>query len=276
MNKCQHCGTELKPGVKFCTKCGAPVEETRGNMSGTVTATETTRSNNNETIAQIKKHSMNYFTWYKNSLKHPSLVNYDNNYNGLITLALNSMLLAYSFYFVINRILSLLKVQAGGIYGSTIITGFPLYIRFFLMAVVYYGIFFVVGFACKKYLINKNETIFNYANQLGSYCSSILVLRLIVILLLFLSMPSNLAITSNNALAGQLQFFVVLIVIISSVWNVSYIASIIMNEAKVHFDKIYAAISVMLASNVVLYLISKTIFGSFSGIFMQFLKGMIG
>jgi len=289
MNKCKNCGAELKPGIKFCTKCGAPIEDS--NMSESVSRsnnvkpTRTTRSDpNNETIEKLKKHSLNYFDWYKNSIKNPTNVDNENKYNGLITLLLNAILVAYSFYIVINKLLTAAKTEVsqsadafglGSAVKLDLPTGFPLYLRIFFVAVLYYVIFLLVGFACKKYLINKKETVFDYSNQLGSYSSSLVILQLVVALFLLISIPTDINSISSVSVLGSFQFLMVLIVIITNVWNVAYTASIIMDNVKTHLDKIYVGVITLLANNIVLYLIFKIVLNSATSKYTEIFKELM-
>lgn len=79
MQKCKNCGAELKPGVKFCTKCGTPIEANQDLESASQNISS------KATVEKIKKHSLNYFSWYKDSIINPSEVNYDNKYFGLVS-----------------------------------------------------------------------------------------------------------------------------------------------------------------------------------------------
>jgi Predicted membrane protein len=168
MIKCPNCGTSLKEGTKFCTKCGTTITEaveTTGNASDKV-ATKP----NNEKMDSFKKNSLNYFQWFKNTIKHPSEVEQDNQYFGLVSFLINALLIAYSFYILGNKILTMVITgmqDSMGILGyeeSTpkmdIPTGISLYLKLFFVVLAYFLIFILIGFLAKKYFIDeKNQPL---------------------------------------------------------------------------------------------------------------------
>lgn len=276
MEKCKNCGADLKPGDKFCKKCGTPVDEIHVS-NGETTSKSTSEIKNNETIANLKKHSLNYFTWYKDSLLKPSIVKNDNKYFGLTTLLLNAILAAYAIFTVLDKLFlaakDALEDTAISDYSTiakemklNIPTGFSLYFQILMLAVLYYIVFLIVGFVCKKYLVDQKVSLFDYANQLGSYSSSLIVAQIIMAILLLMSVPGDLtslqSMSALFSLLGSIKFVVVVLAVISSIWTVAYVSSIVLEKAQANMDKIYVAVITLLLNNLVLYLVYKMIANS--------------
>lgn len=292
MQKCQNCGADLKPGVKFCTKCGTPVAA--ADMTGTTNqSAPATRSaqpqQTNETIDKLKKHSLNYFAWYKNSITKPSNVNYDNKYFGLVSLLINVLLVAYSFYILGNRVLTTVLdgvSQASSMFGSSnsdqvsVPSGMSLYFKLFLVVLAYFAVFLIVGFVCKKYLLNKNTDFFNYSNQLASFSNSMIILEIIMVLVLLATVPTSVETFSSFSSWGSLKFLVVLLVLMSNIWSVSYIASIVIDKGQMQLDKIYVGVVTLIVNSVVLYFVFKMILNSLQSQYamssLKALQGVLG
>lgn len=267
MEKCKNCGVELKPGVKFCTKCGTPVVE-----NNVVANQSAPNKNNNETMEKIKKHSINYFSWFKESIVSPSKVNYGNKYFGLVSLLLNAMLVAYSFYVLGHQLVgSLMEMfnEAAGMFSQNssdrvvLPNGLSLYLKLLFITAVYFAIFLLVGFACKKYLVNKNTDLFNYANQLASFSNSMIILEIIMSLFLLMVIPSNIAeLSSLEGYKSAFIFLIILLVLMTTIWSVSYISSIVIDAGKMKLDKIYVAVITLILNSAVLFFVFKMIFNS--------------
>lgn len=266
MEKCKNCGAELKPGIKFCTKCGTPVDDS-------VKPTKKESENkNNETMEKIKNHSLNYFAWFKESIVSPSKVNYDNKYFGLVSILLNAMLVAYSFYVLGHQIVSSIMEmfnEAANIFDRTasnrvaLPNGISLYLKLLFITAIYFAVFLLVGFACKKYLVDKDTDLFGYANQLASFSNSMIILEIIMSLFLIMVVPSNIAeLSSFDSYRSSFVFLIILLTLMSTIWSVSYIASIVIDAGKAKIDKIYVAAITLILTSAVLFFVFKMVFNS--------------
>lgn len=248
MEKCKNCGADLQPGVKFCGKYGAPVDGSIENNS--TTASRLNKANNSETIASIKSHSLNYFSWYKKSISKPSEVDNSNKYFGVVSIVISVLLASFAFYSIIGKVFAGAESAINevsryypNLSNAGVPTGFKLYFQLFLMVLVYYAVFILIGFVCKKYMIDKDTTIFNYTNQLGSYGNSIMIVQLLLVLFLLVSSTSSFIL------------LIVFMMILSSISAVAYIGSIVVTKAQAKLDKIYVAIITLFASNAVVSII---------------------
>ncbi|MQS89671.1 zinc ribbon domain-containing protein [Companilactobacillus mishanensis] len=218
----------------------------------------------------------NYFIWYKNSLIHPSEVSNENNFFGLISLLLNSLLVALALYVTGSRIFgaaleALSEVQdyvesSGSSASSTIQkmvpSGIMLYLKLLLLVLVFNAVYLLIGFLTKRYFINDKSGAFSYFNQIASYSNSMLILDVLLIVLMFALTPKNL---ENFISAEQNQsytFMTVLILMlafITIIWTVSFLASIIVTDVKMRIDRIYVAIIAFIVVTIILALIGRFI-----------------
>lgn len=288
MKKCKKCGADLKPGIKFCTKCGTPVDgDVESDSTVTISEKKKESAINSETMDNIKKHSLNYFSWYKESISKPSEVDYSNKYFGIVSIIISALLSAFAFYSVVNKIFTSAESainEASRYYsdsfsGIDIPTGFKLYFQLFLIVLTYYAVFVLLGFVCKKYLINKDTNIFDYTIQLSGYGNSIMIFQLLLIIFLVISIPSNLNSTSALSAASisalsSFKFLVILTMIISSISAVAYISSIIIDKVEARLDKIYVAIITLLVSNAVVYFVFQMIANSMISKYAEMFKSL--
>lgn len=281
MQKCKNCGAELKPGMKFCTKCGTPVDNI--NTKRNSTSFGTVSIDKKQTVEQIKKHSLNYFSWYKDSIIRPSDVKYDNKYFGLISLLLNAIIVAWAFYIVGHRTI-VAAVETANQYSNllgrssdsiNVPNGLSLYLKLLIITALYFAIFLLVGFVCKKYLINNRTNIFDYANQLASFSNSMVILEFVIAIVLLMSMPSNVSSFTSYSNWSSVKLLIVLIVLIANIWMVSYIASIVIDKGLLKIDKIYVAVITLIVNSAVLYFVYRMVYNSLISQYPALSSGII-
>lgn len=284
MIKCPNCGAENKAGVKFCTKCGTQLS---GDASATTTNNATQASQQaSERIQVLKKHSRNYFQWFTKSLKGPSMVVNDNKYFGLVTLLLNSALVAYIFHILWNKILVTFVEAANELINtfgrssssvSAIPTGFSLYIRLLLIVLIYNAIFALVGFSSRKYLVGDNISLSGYLNQLGSYSNAMLIVDIISIILLWVTLPTDLSAIENHY--GFIYIFIFALSVLTLIWSIAFIGSILISDGKSKMDKIYVAALAQIIVGIVLFIVLKGVYSSvaanYSSIGTSVVQGLI-
>lgn len=278
MITCPNCGAANKKGVKFCPKCGTRLsgEDTDNNSKASSTQTS-------ERIQTLKKHSMNYFEWFVNSIKSPSVVSNENKYFGLVTLLLNSFLVAYIFHVLGNRILVTIVDAANGFLNAfnqdtsstaAIPTGFSLYVRLLMIVLIYNAIFVLIGFLSRKYLIGENIGLSSYLNQLGSYSNSMLIADVISIVLLWVTIPADFSTIETNH--GFIYVFIFALSLLSLMWSIAFIGSILISANKAKMDKIYVAIIAEIVVGIVLYIIFKGVYSSVAANYSSLGTSLIG
>jgi len=259
MDECRNCGAELKSGVKFCTKCGEPVDVTS-------VVTHQSVTDNNETMKRFKNHSMNYFKWFKESIISPSKVNYDNKYFGLVSLFINVILIGYALYVFVHQMMMSTMGLIGRLYsgGEFLLLGANLYTKLLFLPISYFAVFLLMGFACKKYLIDSKTDLFDYANQLAGFSNSIIILELILSLFLQFIVPSSFsAMTAYRSYESSFTFLMIFLILIATIWLVAYILSIVVNVNQMKWDKVYVAAGTLILNNIILLFVFKMIINSF-------------
>lgn len=100
MKFCANCGAELMPEHAFCTQCGTPV-------TGAPKSEEKTPSRiaGNDQFNQLKEQGRNYWKWLMQAIKEPSELDSEPNNFGLVSLALQLLLLPLTFWLGIKVLL---------------------------------------------------------------------------------------------------------------------------------------------------------------------------
>ncbi|WP_125589094.1 zinc ribbon domain-containing protein [Companilactobacillus jidongensis] len=279
MIKCPNCGAENKTGVKFCTKCGMQLS---GDDAAKPSANTNGSPQASERIQVFKKHSLNYFEWFTKSLKNPSIVKNGNKYFGLVTLLLNSILVAYIFHILGNKILVAFVEQANELMNtfnrdsssiSAIPTGLSLYLRLLMIVLIYNVIFSLVGFLSKKYLIGDNISLSGYLNQLGSYSNGMLVVDIISIIILWITLPTDFSMIESHY--GFIYVFIFAISLLSLIWSIAFIGSILISDGKSKMDKIYVAVLAEIIVGIVLFIVLKGVYSSVAANYSSIGSGML-
>lgn len=313
--KCSNCGAELRPGDKFCTKCGTKVEapvstdqqpntnESNNNQASNVNNADFTNGSGNQnikwnqnkrpqpelnqqtqnanfnkqvppvqqtvstksnaTVNALKQNSMGYFNWFKSTLAEPSKIQETGKYNGIISIIINALILAASIYVVGNQVLSALAdafnkflTLGGNSQQIEVNASFVFYLKAFVAMIVFFAIFILIGYACKKYLMNSQESITTYINTFATFSNGMIVAEIVLAIYLLIAMPGDVSALTESA-SGLMIFLTILLAAIFGIFVTSYILSILYNSTKVKMDKIYVAAIGLFASNVIVYFIFK-------------------
>lgn len=272
MERCRNCGAILQPEVRFCGNCGAVVNE--GIRNNSMTMSRTNRSNNNARVSNTRQRSSSYFSWYEKSILKPSQVDSNNKYFGLISIAISIVLAMFVFYSVVNKVFAgaasaineVSRYYTNSTANVDVPTGFKLYFQLLLMVLVYYAVFILIGYVCKKYLIDQDTNIFDYTNQLSSYGNSLMIVQFLLLVFLLIAIPSGM---------GSFKFLIFFMMILSSISAVAYIGSIIVVKAQINMDKIYVAVITLLASNIVVAVIFMTTASSMISRYTEMIKNLL-
>lgn len=270
MNNCTNCGAPLAPGTKFCTKCGQAVNNA-GSTNTTVAV-----MNNNQTVTAFKQHSANYFAWLKQSIVNPTMDKDDNQFFGIISFLIHSLLISFGVFHVENDILSQLQQAMQGnefteslTSGITFSTGLPLFFKLFAIVAFFYVIYLAVGFLTKKFLADPQINFFNYTNSLARYSNVLLFVETIFAVLMIVLLPANFT-TTNMGSVIKVLFFT--IVITGGAWSAAYVASIVIDQAKMKINKIYVAMISLIASHLIIWFVVGFMLNGFFDKYGEMLK----
>ncbi|WP_164507223.1 zinc ribbon domain-containing protein [Companilactobacillus furfuricola] len=278
MNTCTNCGAPLATGTKFCTKCGQAVNTAASMNTTTATAT---MINNNPTVTAFKQHSANYFAWLKQSVFDPTIDKDDTQYFGLISFLIHILLISFGVFHIENGVLSKIQQALQGNeftdsitkgFGLNITTGFPLFMKLFATVAFFYVVYLAVGFFTKKFFADPKVNFFNYTNTLARYSNVLLFVEAIFALLMVVLLPANFT-TENFENIIKVLFFTV--VIGGAAWSVAFIASIIIDQAKMRLNRIYVAMIALIGSHLVLWFVVNFMLNEFANKYGEMIKSAI-
>lgn len=172
MKYCPNCGNELKEGVKFCNACG-------NNIAAETGAPQQTSAVKGEQVInlsainidkeKISSMSTNYFTYFKETLVHPSKsFNQEASYNGIIQFVLLSFIQVMSFLFVSFD--SYFSMTFGMILGLFL----TLTLFNFLSVLVVHGV--------KKFAYRARGSFLKTSTQYGGLFSSYVLLHTVIMI----------------------------------------------------------------------------------------------
>jgi hypothetical protein len=122
----------------------------------------------------------------------------------------------------------------------------------------------------------KKTNLYKYSNELAGFSNSLIIVEIITILSLLVSLPSNFD-GFGMAQLGVFKFLIILIVVHTTIWLVSYISSIVISNGKMKLDKIYIAVLTLIADNIVLYFVGRIISNSLIAKYsIGLLNGLLG
>jgi len=254
MEFCTNCGIELKDNIKFCSSCGFNIADPKTN-------------NIEKASVSFKQNIMDYFKWLKDSIMHPSNEDNESRYFGLVSLFFHSLIMAYSFFIltkpVMNIIVTLYEYLSDNyLYESSVPKHWNLYSKLALIVLIYFTIYIIIGFLFKRYLSDKQTTLLTFSNQLGRYSNSLFILEIILILFILTNVPHTSFYETTKASMKFFRNLSIIYALISTIWNISYISSIIITNGKLKLDRIYVALLAIVANNIGVYILLKIVSNS--------------
>lgn len=182
MKYCPDCGNELKEGAKFCNACGSNIAAERAVPQQT-SAVKGEQVINLSAInidkERISDLSNNYFTYFKDTLVHPSeSFHKETSYNGIIQFVLLSFIQVLSFLFVS--------------FDSYFSMTFGMFLGLFLTLTLFNFLSVFVVHGVKKFVYRASGSFLKTSTQYGGLFSSYVLLHTIIMLVtLFVGADSS-------------------------------------------------------------------------------------
>lgn len=241
MDKCRNCGTKYSKDDAFCTKCGINLRTTSSYKQGSVA--------NSYEDGDFE----DYLQLLKTTLIHPSEEISTMPWFGFVSFLIQSLLMAYAVFTIGESVLSAISeiakpILTEGNSDLKIPHGFELYLKLFFIYVGCYVIFLVFGYLCKKYFVSEDIDFIDYTNQLAKYSNPMILIEIIFILFLMSTIHT---ITQDNPIEMTISLFKkiwIFLIILSSYWNISFVASLILNKEKAELDKLFIALIGLVAA----------------------------
>lgn len=226
-------------------------------------APQTNQTSGNSNVNALKQNSLSYFNWFKRTITNPSNIQSSGKYNGLISIIINALILAASIYVVGSQVLSALTeafnkflTLSDSYQQIQVKTSFVFYIKALIVMIIFFAIFLVIGYLCKKYLLRSKESFTTYVDTFANLSNSMIVAELILAIYLLIAMPRDVSSLTESA-TGLMIFLTILLVIIFGIFVTAYVISIFHNSTKVRLDKVYVAAISLFASNIIVYFAFK-------------------
>ncbi|ALV21634.1 MAG: zinc ribbon domain-containing protein [Carnobacterium sp.] len=214
MKICSNCGSEIKEDAKFCTECGSLAEKqekkdvhTQQQQAPQQASQHYTAQGQNEAPEpqavqmninqeKVNKLTQNYFSYFKRTVKNPSLSFTEvNPVNGYIQFGLLSLLFSIMMIFLAN-------------WYSYSSVGFIDFIRSFAIQCAVYLIMVGVTYFLKKVVYKTNESFGVVTTQLGGLFSAAVLLQLIMLIFSVLSPGGSVTLIATLSLLTLLISFI--------------------------------------------------------------------
>ena len=252
MDYCTECGNEIGEGIKFCSNCGRNVYKNE--------------LLDNTGSEKRFRNIIGYFKWVKSTILHPSDEGLHSSAVefGVTSFVIQSLLSSFAI-FVLGKTITEYIIELFLIYSHTdysevtLPKSTELYMKLLLLSMIYYFIFALVGFLCRRYLIDRITNFKSYLNQLAGYSNLMIFFLLLLIIFILACNPINGTGSSSKDAWDFVKNLIVIGTIISNFWFIAYNASIITVSGKMKIDRLYAALVAFIVDGIGLYVLFKII-----------------
>lgn len=263
MKTCPNCGSQQPENVKFCTNCGfafpaepgkAPVQETiktqpQNEQEPTKFQQQYAKpqETKNENVEQAKSFAKDYWFYFLNAVKHPTLLENGHKYFDFTTIILFALFndlfvkllmnsVARSVTSAVDSTKSLFSafsesattssrdaVSAG---QATLESG--LYAKLFFLTLIVFAIYVLIGFFVRNVVLgDKTDTLMSFTNRFTHYLMVNLGLSVISMVLML------------SGMKGAAVFIYFLMALIMSV---AFILAIVIDTNPVKIDRLYGVV----------------------------------
>lgn len=274
MKTCPNCGSQQPENVKFCTNCGFafPTETDQTSVQESAqkqskTEPEPTKfqqqyaqpqETKNENVEQAKSFAKNYWTYFLNAIKHPTLLEKGHKYFGFTTIILFGLFNALFVKLLMNNVASSVTSvvdRANSLTGalsestssrdavragqSSLESG--LYVKLFFLTLLVFAIYVLIGFFVRNVVLgDKTDTLMTFTNRFTHYLMVNLALSVISMILMLVGMK------------GAAVFTYLLMAIVMSV---AFILSMIVDTNPIKIDRLYGVVIGQLLLALVIFII---------------------
>ncbi|MFC6253104.1 DUF6574 domain-containing protein [Secundilactobacillus hailunensis] len=268
---CPNCGAKLKPNAKFCTNCGYDLTHFNARSQQQAAQQQSTQqrvSQPNPNVEAAKKYSTNYFSWLWESIKHPSKVDLKGNkFFGITSFIIAALLIGITGMVALYRIIKELTLlindlssAINDINGQTdgngssfpnypTGSGFTIFLKIFLIALIFMALFVLVGWLTRRYLIgDEHETYLGFATRLAGYTNLSLIFLLLGMVFIALL----------NTLAGAFLLFL-FVLLTTTVYSIGYSYTILEFKQARGLDKVHALLIALIADGILTMILSSIV-----------------
>ncbi|VDG32769.1 membrane protein [Lactobacillus plantarum] [Lactiplantibacillus mudanjiangensis] len=258
---CPNCGEETDGNTRFCTHCGYDLQadqatETTEAPNQTTTDDQPTATPTNDRVAQVQAYSKNYFKWLVDSFKKPDLEEPGERYFGIISMVLSALLLTFAIVAAFNRCIKQINASAASSVVVLKNLSFGMDFKFFMLVLIVILFYVVIGYGASA-LGNNQETrlnFFDYLNRFAHLTNIGLILNLILIISVY-TITFN--VNSPLTFFKQLGFAIVVLALISVVWQAGYIIAIHKSIKTPRIDKFFMVLLALIVMAIALYIFAR-------------------
>ncbi|CAM2845156.1 zinc ribbon domain-containing protein [Dellaglioa algida] len=264
MKTCPNCGSQQPENVKFCTNCGfafpaepgkTPVQEpTKAQSEQEPTkfqqqyAQPQETKNPNENVEQAKSFAKDYWFYFLNAVKHPTILENGHKYFGFATIILfalfNDLFVKLLMNSVARSVTSAVDSTKSFLsaFGESTTTGSSsdavsagqatlesgLYAKLFFLTLIVFAIYVLIGFFVRNVVLgDKTDTLMSFTNRFTHYLMVNLGLSVVSMVLML------------SGMKGAAVFIYFLMALIMSV---AFILAIVIDTNPVKIDRLYGVV----------------------------------
>jgi len=285
---CPHCGNELKPDAKFCPKCGYAL----GATTEPTTPTDPERPAAQAAASQpqpqaqpeptaapsgpnkFQKFSGNYFSWYLETLRHPSQPRVDaHRFFGLISLLVEALLLVLTFMLLGQKAINLANRMMSSFDDSTQFASylnlngvlFKTGLILFLIIVFILAIYVGIAYAFRRVMTNLPLNFWDFTNQFAGTTNLLMIFNLITFLLGLITGSGNFS---------SLTILMIFMIPANLILNAAFIFIIVDDVDHSRMDKFYTVLLAELSLVVALFIFSLIIGSVVGGSIMNDIQSL--
>lgn len=251
---CPKCGNELKEGAKFCPKCGAQIVQNVQQNGANTNGAQNQNVVPNQSTEQAKNYAKDFFKWFWESVKHPSLTGKaSNKYFGLTSFITSAVIAILSVMLITSKINGDIDLASSSIGGDTtsslssllqnIVSNGAGKVELFSVLMIVAFIALAYGFRAFAVAGTGEKTdFFEFMNKLAAYTNISVMLSAIMFVFVLI----------GGLVALPFNMLIFLFVVINDLIGFTY--AIIDGQNSNKFDKLYVLLLAHLSLIIVFFI----------------------
>lgn len=252
---CPKCGNELKEGAKFCPKCGAQIVQNVQPNGANTNGAQNQNVVPNQSTEKAKNYAKDFFKWFWESVKHPSLTGKaSNKYFGLTSFITSAVIAILSVMLITSKINGGIESVAnsfGNDSSASVVNLFQGLVNAGAGKVELFSVLMIVAFVALAYGFRafavagtgEKTDFFEFINKLAAYTNISVLLSAIMFLFVLI----------GGLVALPFNMLIFLFVVINDLIGFTY--AIIDGQNSNKFDKLYVLLLAHLSLIVVFFIV---------------------
>ncbi|MCY9806166.1 zinc-ribbon domain-containing protein [Lentilactobacillus senioris] len=274
---CPKCGNQIEGEVKFCPKCGyslmAEGDNEPDNISTTTQVQETptepvqaTNDSENSVLTNAKDFTGNYFSWFWETIKHPSRqLTEVNRWFGVLSFVLEAFLIALVGLTIMNKLKKAVIYNGGPTaeraldYSNANGKIFEIFLLVFIAMILGYLVYISISYGFHRIISTAYTNFWDFVNRFAELTNLTLIFNFVLLVLFMLVNIKDVSFLGIDSIASILIMTVLSVA--SLVWTVAYILVLVADyDGKNGADKFYICLLAELALVVGIGVFSSLVF----------------